>query len=109
MIKNTDYTDYFMYAIGPLAILYFLYETFKERGITEETNRRLHIHPFLSFSGHSTNKVVVLSALCKDNLRNNLLFFEINLILLTIKLIFCYHFSPIVGLLWLLWQEENRT
>jgi dipeptide/tripeptide permease len=36
-----------MYAIGPLAILYFLYETFKERGsITEETNRRLHIHPF---------------------------------------------------------------
>jgi POT family proton-dependent oligopeptide transporter len=31
MIKNTDYTDYFMYAIGPLAILYFLYETLKKR------------------------------------------------------------------------------
>jgi hypothetical protein len=36
-----------MYAIGPLAILYFLYETFKERGsITEETNRAAFIHPF---------------------------------------------------------------
>jgi POT family proton-dependent oligopeptide transporter len=44
MIKNTDYTDYFMYAIGPLAILYFL--LLKRKSITEETNRRLHIHPF---------------------------------------------------------------
>jgi hypothetical protein len=53
-----------MYAIGPLAILYFLYETFRERGsITEETNRRLHIHPFFLSAGHSTNKVVVLLAL----------------------------------------------
>ncbi len=33
MIKNTDYTDYFMYTIGPLAILFFLYETFKEKDI----------------------------------------------------------------------------
>src|SRR6218665_29903 len=31
MIKNTDYTDYFMYTIGPLAIIYFIYETLKER------------------------------------------------------------------------------
>ena len=31
MIKNTDYTDYFMYTIGPLAILYFLYETYIEK------------------------------------------------------------------------------
>jgi hypothetical protein len=60
MIKNTDYTDYFMYAIGPLAILYFLYETFKEKEEVEETNRRLHIHPFFYRFLHSTNKVVVL-------------------------------------------------
>ena len=31
MIKNTNYTDYFMYTIGPLAILYFLYETYIEK------------------------------------------------------------------------------
>jgi POT family proton-dependent oligopeptide transporter len=45
MIENTDYTDYFMYAIGPF--LYFLYETFKEKEeASEETNCRLCIHPF---------------------------------------------------------------
>jgi POT family proton-dependent oligopeptide transporter len=47
-----------MYAIGPLAILYFLYETFKEK--EEASNRRLHIHPFFYRFWHSTNKVVVL-------------------------------------------------
>jgi hypothetical protein len=69
MIENTDYTDYFMYAIGPLAILYFLYETFKEKrgSITEKTNRRLHIHPFLSFSGHLRTKWWFFSAFAKDN------------------------------------------
>jgi POT family proton-dependent oligopeptide transporter len=85
MIKNTDYTDYFMYAIGPLAILYFLYETLKEK---EEASRKkliaAFIHPFLSFLGILRTKWWFFSALAKDNLRSNLLFFEINLILLTI-------------------------
>ena len=26
MVKNTDYTDYFMYTIGVIAVLYFVYE-----------------------------------------------------------------------------------
>jgi POT family proton-dependent oligopeptide transporter len=60
MIKNTDYTDYFMYAIGPLAILYFLYETFKEEEASRKKLIAAFIILFLSFSGHSTNKVVVL-------------------------------------------------
>jgi POT family proton-dependent oligopeptide transporter len=84
MIKNTDYTDYFMYAIGPLAILYFLYETLKR----EEASRKKLIAAFIfilfyRFLGILRTKWW-FSALCKDNLRNNLLFFEINLILLTI-------------------------
>ncbi len=29
MVQNTKYTDYFMYTIGPLALLYFLFETIK--------------------------------------------------------------------------------
>ncbi|HTA62943.1 MAG TPA: oligopeptide:H+ symporter, partial [Bacteroidia bacterium] len=29
MVKDTDYTDAFMYTIGPLAMIYFLYETYK--------------------------------------------------------------------------------
>ncbi|WP_448635260.1 peptide MFS transporter [Pedobacter panaciterrae] len=29
MVQNTHYTDYFMYTIAPLSIIYFLYETYK--------------------------------------------------------------------------------
>jgi POT family proton-dependent oligopeptide transporter len=100
-----------MYAIGPLAILYFLYETFKEK---EEASRKKLIAAFIfilffyRFLGILRTKWWFFSALCKDNRNNNLLFFEINLILLTIhQTHFCYHFSPIV--LGSLWQEENRT
>ncbi len=31
MIKNTEYTDYFMYTIGPVALIYFFYEVFKDQ------------------------------------------------------------------------------
>jgi POT family proton-dependent oligopeptide transporter len=44
MIKNTDYTDYFMYAIGPYII--FPLRNFKEKEHHGRNNRRLHIHPF---------------------------------------------------------------
>ena len=48
MIKNTDYTDMFMYTIGPLAIVYFLYEMFK---VTSPAGRKkidscFHFHYF---------------------------------------------------------------
>jgi POT family proton-dependent oligopeptide transporter len=51
MIKNTDYTDYFMYLIGPLAILYFFYETFKvkDKKGTEKINGGLCIYSFFYY------------------------------------------------------------
>jgi POT family proton-dependent oligopeptide transporter len=67
-----------MYAIGPLAILYFLYETFKEK---EEASRKKLIAAFIfilfsivfwAFYEQSG----FFSALCKDN-RNNLLFLKL--------------------------------
>jgi POT family proton-dependent oligopeptide transporter len=39
MIKNTNYTDYFMYTIGPLAILYFIYEIIRANEL--RTQRKL--------------------------------------------------------------------
>jgi POT family proton-dependent oligopeptide transporter len=67
------------YAIFSLAILYFLYETLKEK---EEASRKKLIAAFIFIlfyrflfyeqSGGS------LALFAKDNLRNNLLFFEIN-------------------------------
>jgi POT family proton-dependent oligopeptide transporter len=87
MIKNTDYTDYFMYAIGPLAILYFLYETFKEK---EEASRKKLIAAFIfilfsivfwAFYEQSGGSLALLQ---KTTLYNLLLFLKLTLILLTI-------------------------
>jgi len=105
MIKNTDYTDYFMYTIGPLAILYFLYETYKEQN--EKAQKKLIaafifiifsiiFWAFFEQSGGS------LALFAKDNLHNNLLFFEINpnIVNNTANSLFVIIFSPILGLLW---------
>lgn len=106
MIKNTDYTDYFMYSIGPLALLYFLYETFKES--SEAARKKLIaalvfilfsvvFWAFFEQSGGS------LSLFAKYNLSNELLFFKIdpNMVNNSSNSLFVIIFSPIIGLLWL--------
>jgi POT family proton-dependent oligopeptide transporter len=112
MIKNTDYTDYFMYAIGPLAILYFLYETLKEK---EEASRKKLIAAFIFilfsivFWAFYEQSGGSLALFAKDNLRNNLLFFEINpnIVNNTSNSFFVIIFSPIVGLLWLAMAKKK--
>ena len=106
MIKNTDYTDYFMYTIGPLAILYFIYETMKEK---EEAARKKLIAAFIFilfsivFWAFFEQSGGSLALFAQDNLHNNLLFFEINpnIVNNTSNSLFVIIFSPIVGLLWL--------
>lgn len=106
MIKNTDYTDYFMYTIGPLAVIYFLYETLKES--SEKAKKKLIaafifivfsiiFWAFFEQSGGS------LALFAKDNLHHDLLFFTINpnIVNNTANSLFVIIFSPIVGLLWL--------
>lgn len=36
MIQNTSYTDYFMYTVGPVALIYFLYEVVKTKNINAQ-------------------------------------------------------------------------
>lgn len=106
MIRNTDYTDYFMYAIGPLAVLYFLYETMK----TQDPGARKKLiaafifiifsivfWAFFEQSGGS------LALFAKDSLDHRLLFFDINpnIVNNTSNSLFVIIFSPILGLLWL--------
>ncbi len=106
MIKNTDYTDYFMYTIGPLAIIYFIYETLKEK---DEAARKklLAAFVFILFSiifwAFFEQSGGSLALFAQDNLHNNLLFFEINpnIVNNTSNSLFVIIFSPIVGLLWL--------
>ncbi|PKH67072.1 MFS transporter [Flavobacterium sp. ALD4] len=112
MIENTDYTDYFMYAIGPCAILYFLYETFKEQ---EEASRKKLIAAFvfilfsIVFWAFYEQSGGSLALFAKDNLRHNLLSFEINpnIVNNTSNSLFVIIFSPILGLLWLAMAKKK--
>jgi POT family proton-dependent oligopeptide transporter len=101
-----------MYAIGPLAIIYFLYETFKEK---EEASRKKLIAAFIFilfsivFWAFYEQSGGSLALFAKDNLDNNLLFFEINpnIVNNTSNSFFVIIFSPIVGLIWLAMAKKK--
>ncbi len=106
MLRNADYTDYFMYTIAVLAMLYFGYElvSLKER---IARNRFLAAFVFIFFyfvfnaifeqSGGS------LSLFAKDNLSHRLLFFDIdpNIVNNSSNSLFVILLSPLIGFLWL--------
>lgn len=106
MIKNTDYTDYFMYTIGPVAIFYFLYEMIKEKNIRSQ-KKLIAAFVFILFSiifwAFFEQSGGSLALFAQDNLHHNLLFFDIdpNIINNTSNSLFVIIFSPLLGLLWL--------
>ena len=112
MIKNTDYTDYFMYTIGPLAIIYFLFETYKEQEIKAQ-KKLMAAFVFIIFSiifwAFFEQSGGSLALFAKDNLHPNLLFFEINpnIVNNTANSLFVIVFSPILGLLWLAMAKKK--
>jgi POT family proton-dependent oligopeptide transporter len=106
MIKNTDYTDYFMYTIGPVALLYFIYEMMKSKSGNERSKLvaalvfilfSIIFWAFFEQSGGS------LSLFAKDNLHSNLLFFNVdpNIVNNSANSLFVIAFAPVVGILWL--------
>ena len=105
MIKNTDYTDYFMYTIGPLAILYFLYETYIEKNAKAQ-RKLIAAFIFILFSivfwAFFEQSGGSLALFAKDNLHHNLLGFKSNpnIINNTANSLFVIIFSPILGLVW---------
>ncbi|MDI1257547.1 MAG: peptide MFS transporter [Flavobacterium sp.] len=112
MIKNTDYTDYFMYAIGPLAILYFLYETYKEKEVKAQ-KKLLAAFVFIVFSiifwAFFEQSGGSLALFAKNNLHHALLFFDINpnIVNNTSNSLFVIIFSPILGLIWLAMAKKK--
>jgi POT family proton-dependent oligopeptide transporter len=106
MIKNTDYTDYFMYTIGPVALLYFIFEMMKSKSGNERSKLvaalvfilfSIIFWAFFEQSGGS------LSLFAKDNLHSNLLFFNVdpNIVNNSANSLFVIAFAPVVGILWL--------
>lgn len=112
MVKNTDFTDYFMCTIGVIAVLYFAFEVYN-LGDNKLRKKLLAAFVFIFFyfvfnsiyeqSGGS------LSLFAKDNLSHSLLFFNIdpNVVNNSSNSLFVIVFSPILGLLWL-WLAKKK-
>lgn len=112
MIENTDYTDYFMYSIGPVALIYFFYEVSKQK--TSAAQKKLIaallfilfsiiFFAFFEQSGGS------LSLFAKENLDSNLLFFTIdpNIVNNVSNAFFVIVFAPILGLIWVALSKKK--
>ncbi|MGM9477970.1 peptide MFS transporter [Pedobacter sp. GSP4] len=106
MVKNTDYTDYFMYTIGVVALVYFLFETFKIKDKKAQYKLLaafIFIFCYFIFMAISEQSGGSLSLFAKDNLDHKILFLNIdpNVVNNSVNSFFVIVFSPIVGILWL--------
>jgi len=106
MVANTEYTDWFMYIIGPFSLLYLFYEMTKHS--TAEVKKLIAALMFILFSvifwaifeqaGGS------LSLFASNNLGNQLLGFiplDPNGVNNAANSLFVIFFAPVAGLIWL--------
>jgi POT family proton-dependent oligopeptide transporter len=112
MVKNTKYTDYFMYTIGIIAISYFIFEVINLKQINLQKKliaAFLFIFFYFLFNAIYEQSGGSLSLFAKDNLNTSLLFFNIdpNVVNNSSNTFFVVVFSPIVGLLWL-WMAKKK-
>ena len=112
MVKNTDYTDYFMYTIGIIAISYFTYELFKLGEVKLQKKlfaAFLFIFFYFLFNAIYEQSGGSLSLFAKDNLNSNLLGFTIdpNVVNNSSNTLFVVLLSPLIGLLWL-WLAKKK-
>lgn len=112
MVKNTAFTDYFMYTIGVVALIYFFYEIFmvKERKAQYKLLAAfVFIFCYFIFMAISEQSGGSLSLFAKDNLNHNLLFLSLdpNVVNNSVNSLFVIVFSPIVGILWLLMYKKK--
>lgn len=105
LIQNSNFTDYFMYAIGIIALLYLGYELTK----LNNSYRKKVIAAFIFIFMYMLFNIIYeqsggsLSLFAKDNLVSNLLFFNIdpNIVNNSSNSFFIILFSPLAGLLWI--------
>lgn len=112
MVANTEYTNWFMYIIGPLSLIYLAYEMTKHS--TAEVKKLIAALLFILFSivfwaifeqaGGS------LSIFAANNLNNKLLgfmTFDPNGINNAANSLFVIIFAPIIGLIWIAMAKKK--
>jgi POT family proton-dependent oligopeptide transporter len=112
MVKNTDYTDYFMYTIGIIAVSYFVFEVLKLGQINLQKKliaAFAFIFFYFLFNAIYEQSGGSLSLFAKDNLSYNLLGFIVdpNAVNNSSNTLFVIILSPIIGLLWL-WLAKKK-
>lgn len=111
LIQNSDFTDYFMYGIGIISLLYLGYEILKlDKSYQKKVIAAfIFIVMYLIFNAIYEQSGGSLSLFAKDNLVDNLLFFHIdpNIINNSSNSFFIIIFSPLVGLLWV-WLADKK-
>ena len=111
LVSNSQYTDYFMYTVGPLTLLYIVYEMFKYGHI--ERQKLIAAMIFVIFSiffwAFFEQAGGSLSLFARYNLNHEILGvnFDPNEINNSSNSVFVILFSPLVGLLWL-WLNKRK-
>lgn len=106
MVKNTTYTDYFMYTVLAVALSYFAFEVYKLKSI--DTRKKLlaafvFIFFYFVFNAIYEQSGGSLSLFARENLDHNLLTFNVlpNAVNNSANTLFVIVLSPIIGLLWI--------
>lgn len=112
MIQNTDYTDYFMYTIGPLALIFFFIQFSKVSTTAERkklTAALILIILSIVFFALFEQAGGSLALFAKNNLHDQLLFFHIdpNIVNNGANAFFVIAFAPLLGLLWV-WLDKRK-
>lgn len=111
LVSNTDYTDYFMYTVGPLTLVYIFYEMFKYT--PEERNKLIAAVIFILFSilfwAFFEQSGGSLSLFARYNLHNDFMGISLdpNEVNNSANSLFVILFSPLLGLVWL-WLNKRK-
>jgi POT family proton-dependent oligopeptide transporter len=106
MVKNSSFTEYFMYTIGVVAISFFIYELVRIKDKTQQYKLLaafIFIFGYFMFMAISEQSGGSLSLFAKDNLSNKLLFFTIdpNVVNNSINSTYIVLLSSIIGAFWI--------
>jgi len=111
MVKNTDYTDYFMYTVGPLTLLYLFYEMTK---VTSAERKKLYaalVFIFFSilFWGIYEQAGGSLTIFAANNLNSDLLGLHLdpNGVNNSGGALFIIFLAPVFGALWI-WLAKRK-
>lgn len=109
MVAKTQYTDYFMYTIGPLTLIYLFYEMTKVT--VAERKKLLAALVFILFSilfwGIYEQSGGSLSIFAAKNLNKDLLGLDPNGVNNSGGAFFIIFLAPIIGLLWI-WLNKRK-